>query len=99
MDRRPIPDKLISKHRTLFPTIKRFWEWQLRHLGGGRSFDMAEGSALQVRDFFQYYGVFKLGFLNPKHLESYISHLEKEKKKPASIQFSVRAIKFLDYLL
>ena len=60
VDRRRTPDKLLSKTRTLFPIVKRFWEWQLSHLGGGRSSDMAERSAIQVQNFFQYFGGIKL---------------------------------------
>ena len=98
--KRRIPDKLVSKTKSLFPIVKRFWEWQLSHLGGGRSSEMAERSALQVQNFFKHFGGIKLEYLSSKSFDAYVSHLEGEKKKPASILFYVRALlKFLEFLL
>ena len=48
VDRRSIPDTLISIYLKLFPLVKRFWRWQMSHLGGGRSQDTAKRSALEV---------------------------------------------------
>lgn len=69
VNRKCTPDKLVSKTKTLFPIVKRFWEWQLSHLGGGRSSDMTERAAIQVQNFFQYFGGIKLEYL---HLKNFI---------------------------
>ena len=47
VDRRSIPDTLVTISKKLFPLVKRFWTWQMSHLEGGRSQDMGDGRVVR----------------------------------------------------
>ena len=100
VDRRSIPATIITAGKKLFPLVKRFWTWQMSHLGGGRSQEMAHRSTMEVQAFFRHFGDFRVSLLSSQNFDVFVTKLEKDGKKPGSILFNIRSLmKFLDFLM
>ena len=99
MDRRSIPATIITAGKKLFPLVKRFWTWQMSHLGGGRSQEMAHRSTMEVQAFFRHFGDFRVFLLSSQNL-TFRHQTGKGRQKAGHILFNIRSLmKFLDFLM
>ena len=67
----------------------------MSHLGGGRSQDTAKRSALEVQACFRHFGDIRFSLLSFQNFDSFVTKLEKDGKKPASILFYINSEKII----